>query len=130
MNSLNKVMLIGNLTRDPEVRQTPKGATVAEFGLATNRTYTTEAGEKQEEATFVDVVLWNRQAETAGEFLQKGRQVYVEGRLQLDSWQDKESGKMRQKLRVVGERMQFADAPPRGEDAGRSQRRGREPAMA
>ena len=107
MAALNKVMLIGNLTRDPELRMTPKGTPVVELGLAMNRYYTTDGGERREEATFVDVTLWGRDAENANNFLSKGRQVYVEGRLQFDQWQDKTSGQNRSKLRVVGERIQF-----------------------
>jgi single-strand DNA-binding protein len=107
MASLNKVMLIGNLTRDPDVRYTPKGTAVAELGIAVNRRYTAENGEKRDETTFVDVTLWGRTAELAGEYLKKGRPVYIEGRLQLDSWDDKQTGQKRSKLRVVGEEMQF-----------------------
>jgi single-strand DNA-binding protein len=111
MNNLNKVILIGNLTRDPEVRQTPKGTSVADLALAVSRRVPGEGGERREETTYVDVVLWNKQAELAGEFLHKGRAVYVEGRLQLESWEDRKTGEKRQKMRVVGERMEFADAP-------------------
>lgn len=107
MASVNKVILIGNLTRDPEVRYTPKGNAVAELGLAINRFFTQDNGEKREETTFVDVTLWGRQAELAQQYLQKGRPVYIEGRLQLDSWEDKQSGQKRSKLKVVGEVMQF-----------------------
>lgn len=107
MASLNKVMLIGNLTRDPEIRRTPKGTPVVELGLAMNRYYTSDGGERREEATFVDVTLWGRDAENANNYLAKGRQVYVEGRLQFDTWQDKQTGQNRSKLRVVGERIQF-----------------------
>ncbi len=107
MASLNKVMIIGNLTRDPEIRYTPKGTAVAEIGVAVNRRYTADNGEKREETTFVDVTLWGRTAELAGEYLKKGRSVYIEGRLQLDSWDDKQTGQKRSKLRVVCEEMQF-----------------------
>lgn len=107
MANVNKVILIGNLTRDPEVKYTPKGSAVAELGLAINRYYTTDGGEKREETTFVDVTLWGRQAELAKEYLTKGRPVYIEGRLQLDTWEDKTSGQKRSKLRVVGDTMQF-----------------------
>ena len=110
MNSINRVTLIGNLTRDPEVRQTSKGKSVTDLGVALNRTYTTDSGEQTEEVTYVDVVLWGRQAETAGNFLHKGRRIYIEGRLQLDSWQDRETGKPRQRLRVVGENVLFLDS--------------------
>ncbi len=118
MGSFNRVILMGNVTRDPEVRYTPKGSAVTEVGLAVNRQYTTEGGEKREETTFVDVTLWGRTAEIAGEFLKKGRPVLFEGRLQLDSWEDKQSGQKRSKLRVVGETMQLlggrGDAPATG----------------
>ena len=107
MPNLNKVMLIGNLTRDPEVKFTPKGTAIAELGLAINRTWKNESGEKQEETTFVDVTLWGRQAEIAKEYLTKGRPVYIEGRLQLDSWDDKQTGQKRTKLKVTGEQMQL-----------------------
>ena len=115
MASFNKVILIGNLTRDPEVRYTPKGTAVAEIGLAVNRVYTTDAGEKREEATFVDVTLWGRTAEIAGEYLKKGRPVFIEGRLQMDTWDDKQTGQKRSKLRVIGETMQLLGSrPPAG----------------
>lgn len=118
MASVNKVMLIGNLTRDPEVRYTPKGSAVADIGLAINRYFTMENGEKREETTFVDVVLWGRQAELAQQYLSKGRPVYIEGRLQLDSWEDKNTGQKRSKLRVVGENMQFLGSPKDGGGGG------------
>ncbi len=107
MANFNKVMLMGNLTRDPEVRYTPKGTAVAEIGLAINRFFSGENGEKREETTFVDVTLWGRTAEIAGEYLKKGRPVFIEGRLQLDTWDDKTSGQKRSKLKVVGEGMQL-----------------------
>src|SRR5215217_7238771 len=100
MASLNKVMLIGNLTRDPEIKYTPKGTAVAEVGLAVNRVWSTEQGEKREETTFVDVELWGRTAELAGEYLKKGSPVFIEGRLKLDTWEDKQSGQKRSKMRV------------------------------
>ncbi len=107
MANLNRVLLIGNLTRDPEVRYTPKGTAVADIGVAVNRVYSGEDGEKKEEVTFVDVTLWGRQAEVAQEYLKKGRQVFIEGRLQLDSWDDKQTGQKRSRLRVVAENMQM-----------------------
>ncbi len=107
MANLNKVMLIGNCTRDPEVKYTPKGTAVAQVGLAVNRTWSNDAGEKQEETTFVDVELWGRQAEVAGEYLKKGRPVFIEGRLKLDSWDDKATGQKRTKMKVVGEMIQL-----------------------
>ena len=107
MANLNRVLLIGTLTRDPEVRYTPKGTAVAEIGLAVNRVYSAEDGERKEETTFVDVTLWARQAEVAGQYLKKGRPVFIEGRLQLDSWEDKQTGQKRSRLRVVGENLQL-----------------------
>ncbi len=112
MASFNKVILLGNLTRDPEVRYTPKGSAVCDIGLAVNRAYTLDNGEKREEVTFVDVVLWARLAEIAGEYLKKGRPVFIEGRLQLDTWDDKQSGQKRSKLRVIGETMQLLGSRP------------------
>ena len=112
MASFNKVILLGNLTRDPEVRYTPKGSAVCDLGLAVNRVYTLDNGEKREEVTFVDVVLWARLAEIAGEYLKKGRPVFIEGRLQLDTWDDKTSGQKRSKLRVIGETMQLLGSRP------------------
>ena len=107
MANLNKVMLIGNLTRDPELRHTPKGTAVAEISLAINRIWNNDQGQKQEETTFVEVTLWGRQAELAQQYLTKGRPVYIEGRLSLDTWDDKETGKKRSKLKVIGETLQF-----------------------
>ncbi|MDQ6913008.1 MAG: single-stranded DNA-binding protein [Verrucomicrobiota bacterium] len=112
MASFNKVILMGNLTRDPEVRYTPKGSAVTDIGLAVNRVYSTEGGEKREEVTFVDITLWGRTAEIAGEYLKKGRPVLIEGRLQLDSWDDKQSGQKRSKLKVIGETMQLLGGKP------------------
>lgn len=120
MASFNKVILLGNLTRDPEVRYTPKGSAVCDLGLAVNRTYTLDNGEKREEVTFVDVVLWARLAEIAGEYLKKGRPVFIEGRLQLDTWDDKQSGQKRSKLRVIGETMQLLGSRPGGAAGGES----------
>ena len=107
MAGVNKVILIGNCTRDPEVRYTPKGTAVADIGLAMNRYFSSDGGERREETTFVDVTLWGRQAEVAGEYLKKGRPVYIEGRLQMDSWDDKNTGQKRTKLKIVGEQMQL-----------------------
>lgn len=107
MANLNRVLLIGNLTRDPDVKYTPKGTAVAKLGLAVNRSYTNDAGEKIEEATFVDVELWGRTAEIAGEYLRKGRQCFIEGRLRLDQWEDKTNGQKRSRMVVVGETLQL-----------------------
>ncbi len=112
MANLNKVMLIGNLTRDPELRHTPKGTAVSEICLAINRNWTNDQGQKQEETTFVEVTLWGRQAEVVQQYVTKGSPIYIEGRLQLDSWDDKETGKKRSKLRVIGENFQFLSGKP------------------
>ena len=119
MANLNKVMLIGNVTRDPEIRYTPKGTALVELGIAVNRRYTADNGEKREETTFVDVTFWGRTAEIASEYLRKGRSVYVEGRLQLDSWDDKQTGQKRSKLRVVGEEMQMLGSREGGGGGGK-----------
>lgn len=116
MANLNKVMIIGNLTRDPEIKYTPKGSAIADVALAINRNYTTDSGEKREETTYVDVVLYGRLAEIAGEYLKKGRPVYIEGRLKLDTWDDKATGQKRSKMRVVGEGLQLLG----GRDSGGS----------
>ena len=118
MASFNKVLLLGNLTRDPEVRYTPKGSAVADLGIAVNRQYTLENGEKREEVTFVDVTFWGRTAEVAGEYLKKGRPVFIEGRLQLDTWDDKQSGQKRSKLKVIGETMQMLGSRGGAADSG------------
>ena len=118
MASFNKVILLGNLTRDPEVRYTPKGSAVCDLGIAINRQYTLDSGEKREEVTYVDVVLWSRLAEIAGEYLKKGRPVFIEGRLQLDTWDDKQTGQKRSKMRVIGETMQLLGGRPPGAGGG------------
>lgn len=118
MANLNKVMLIGNLTRDPEVKYTPKGTAIAEIGLAVNRVYTTPQGEKKEEVTFIDVELWERLAELAGQYLKKGRPVFIEGRLRMDTWDDKQTGQKRSKLKVRGEVMQFLGSRGDGDGSG------------
>jgi single-strand DNA-binding protein len=115
MANLNRVLLIGNLTRDPDLRYTPKGTAVTEIGIAVNRVYTAEDGERKEETTFVDVTLWARLAEIAGQYLKKGRPVFIEGRLQLDTWDDKQTGQKRSKLRVVAENIQLLGTRQEGE---------------
>ena len=120
MASFNKVVLVGNLTRDPEVRYTAGGTAVTEIGLAINRTWKGNDGQKNEEVTFVDVTLWGRTAEIAGEYLSKGRPALIEGRLQLDQWEDRETGQKRQKLKVVGESLQLLGS--RSDGAGGSGR--------
>ena len=106
MASYNRVILLGNLTRDPELRYIPSGTAVAEIGLAVNDRKKNASGEWVEETTFVDVTLWARTAEVASEYLSKGSPVLIEGRLKFDSWENNE-GQKRSKLRVVGERMQM-----------------------
>lgn len=120
MASVNKVMLMGNLTRDPEVKYTPKGSAVADLGLAMNRHFSDNGGEKREEVTFVDITLWGRVAEIAEKYCQKGDPLFVEGRLQLDQWEDKETGQSRQKLKVVGENIQLISNKGRGDNAGQA----------
>ena len=106
MASLNKVLLIGNLTRPPELRYTPSGTAVADLRLAVNRNYTTQSGEKREEACFLTVVVWGKQAESCGEYLDKGSQIFVEGRLHTRDWEGKD-GQKRTVTEVVAERVQF-----------------------
>jgi single-strand DNA-binding protein len=123
MANLNRVFLIGNCTRDPEMRHTPKGTAVAELGLAINRVIpaSEEGGERREEVTFVDVTIWGRQAEVAQQYLTKGKGVFIEGRLQLDTWDDKQSGQKRSKMRVVCENLQLlGSGPGRQENAAES----------
>jgi len=106
--SYNKVVIIGNLTRDPQVKATTKGAAVCELGLAVNTTwFDKQSNTKKEETTFVDVVLWGRLAQLAGEYLTKGKPVLIDGRLKTESWDDKQTRQKRSKLIVVAETMQF-----------------------
>lgn len=108
MANLNKVMIIGNLVADPEVRTTPRGNTVTELRLAVNRMSSgPNDGERREETTFLDVTCWGRTAEIAGQYLAKGRPVFIEGRLQQDTWEDKQTGQRRSKIRIVAENMQL-----------------------
>lgn len=111
MSSLNKVILIGRLTRDPVVRHTSKGTPCADFSLAINRSYKSETGEKREETTFVDITLWGKTAELAEKYLSKGNLTCVEGRLKMDNWTDKASGQARSKLGVVGDNITFLESP-------------------
>lgn len=116
MANYNKVILVGNLTRDPELRYTPKGTAVAKLGLAVNRSWKSESGEQKEEVTFVDIDAFGRQAETIGQYMKKGRPIMIEGRLRLDSWEDKQTGQKRNKLGVVLESFQFLDSGGRGSE--------------
>src|SRR5688572_6388876 len=110
MANFNKVILAGNLTRDPELRYTPKGTAVAKIGLAINRTWRTETGEQKEEATFVDVDAFGKTAETIGQYFKKGRPILIEGRLRYETWEDKQTNQKRSKLGVVTETFQFMDS--------------------
>lgn len=117
MASFNRVILVGNLTRDPQVKYTTGGTAVTEIGLAVSRQwFDKQSNSRKEETTFVDVTLWGRTAEVAGEYLAKGRPVLIEGRLQLDTWDDRESGQKRSKLRVIGENMTMLGS--RGDSGG------------
>jgi len=128
MSSYNRVTLIGNLTRDPELKKTKSGRSVSDIGLAMNRNWVTEGGEKKEEVTFVDVTVWGKTAENAVQYLSKGRSVLVEGRLQLDNWVDPQSGQNRSKLRVVAESLQFLGSNAAPDSSGRETSHGRQAA--
>lgn len=124
--NLNKAMLIGNLTRDPEVRTTPTGQTVCSFGLATNRRWTDKSGQRQEQAEFHNIVAWGKLAEICGQYLVKGKQVYIEGRLQTRKWQGAD-GVDKQRTEIVADTMQMLgrasdspaarSAPPRAAES-------------
>ncbi len=116
MANFNKVIIAGNLTRDPELRYTPKGTAVAKLGMAINRTWKSESGENKEEVTFVDVEAWGRQAEVIAQYMRKGRPLLVDGRLKLDTWEDKNTHQKVSKLKVVLESFSFIDS--KGPDAG------------
>jgi single-strand DNA-binding protein len=113
MASLNKVFLMGNLTRDPELRYTPGGASVCTFGLAVNRRFKTKQGDNRDETLFVDVTAWAKQAELCSQYLSKGRPVFVEGRLRLESWTGND-GQKRSKMGVVAQNIQFLGGPGGG----------------
>jgi single-strand DNA-binding protein len=118
MASFNKVILVGNLTRDPELRYTPKGMAIAKIGLAVNRVWRNEAGETKEEVTFVDVDVFGRTAENVGQYMRKGRPILIEGRLRLDQWDDRQTGQKRSKLGVVAETVQFLGSPTGASNVG------------
>lgn len=107
MPSLNKVLLMGNLTRDPELRVTPKGTPICQFSLAINRQFKMESGETREEVIYVDVEAWGKQGETISKYVTKGRPLFVEGRLRLDQWEDKNTKEKRSRMKVVLENFQF-----------------------
>ena len=116
--NFNKVILAGNLTRDPELRYTPKGLAIAKIGLAINRKWRNEAGEMKDETTFVDVDAFGKTAETIGQYLKKGRPILIEGRLRYETWDDKTTGAKRSKLGVVMDSFQFIDSGNRGDNEG------------
>ena len=107
MANFNKVFLMGNLTRDPEMRVTPKGTAICQFGLAISRSWKDESGQTREETAFVDIEAWGKQGEVISKYCTKGRPLFVEGRLKFDQWEDKTSGQKRSKLTVVLENFQF-----------------------
>lgn len=127
MASFNKTILIGNLTRDPELKYTPKGTAVCKFGIAVNRVWTNEAGEKKEEVTFIDIDAFGRTAENIGQYMRKGRPIMIEGRLKLDQWEDKQTGAKRSKMGVVAETVQFLGSAPGTEGGGASAQSPRPP---
>lgn len=132
MASFNKVILAGNLTRDPELRYTPKGMAVAKLGLAVNRTWKSESGEMKEEVSFIDIEAWGRQAEVIAQYMRKGRPLLIEGRLKLDTWEDKNTHQKQSKLKVVLESFSFIDSkgPDGGSSGGEAPRRAPAPAGA
>lgn len=113
MASLNKVLLIGNLTQDPELRRIPSGTAVSTLRLAVSESFQNKSGERVERTVFLDVDVWDRQAETCQQYLSKGSPVFVEGRLQMDQWDDKETGQKRSRLKVRADRVQFLSGPRR-----------------
>lgn len=119
MASLNKLHLIGNITKDPELRYLPKGTAVCKVGLAINRTWKSESGEKKEEVTFVDIDIFGKTAENVAQYCRKGKSIYVEGRLKLDTWE--KDGKNHQKLGVIADSVQFLSGKGEGDSAARAE---------
>lgn len=115
-SSVNKVILIGRLGKDPEIRSTPQGTTVAKFTLATDERFTDRSGEKQERTEWHNIVAWSKLAEICGQYLKKGKLVYIEGSLRTDSWEDKESGQKRYRTEIVAQNMQMLDR--KGDEGG------------
>ncbi len=115
MASYNKVLLMGNLTRDPQLRYTPSQMAVCDFGIAVNEKFTTKAGEKREDVAFIDITAWGKTAELINQYFQKGKPIFIEGRLKYDTWEDKQGGGKRHKLTVTMENFQFVGG---GRDAG------------
>ncbi len=127
MANLNKVFLIGNLTRDPQLRYTPSGAAVADLGMAVNRKFKGQDGSWKDDVCYVNLTAWGKTAENAAEYLSKGRSVFVEGRLKFDQWDDKQSGQKRSKLSVVVESLQFLGSRGDGVKGGQGGRSGAPP---
>ncbi len=117
----NKVLLMGNLTRDPDLRGTPNGQTVCEFGIAVNRTVKSADGQEREETCFVDIVVWGKQAPVCRKYLAKGRSVFVEGRLTLDQWEDRNTGERRSRLRVIAEKILFVGGGRQNDGGGNTE---------
>ncbi|MEW4571106.1 single-stranded DNA-binding protein [Tautonia sp. JC769] len=120
MADFNKVFLIGRLTHDPELRYTPSGAPVSDLRLATSRVYNTKDGDRREETLYIDITVWNRQAENCCQYLKKGSQIHVDGFLKMDSWEDRNSGERRTKIKVEADRVQFLDSRRGSDDSGGS----------
>lgn len=118
MANFNQVILIGNITRDPELRVTPKGTSICQFGIAVNRQYKDESGQTREDVSFFDVEAWGKQGEVIAKYLAKGRQIFVQGRLKQDSWDDKTTGSKRTKIKVVLENFQFIGSREGGAPGG------------
>src|ERR1700691_5835836 len=118
MSSFNKVMLMGNLTRDPQLKYLPSQTAVAEFGIACNRKFRTATGEDREEVMFVDVAAFGKTGEIINQYFTKGKPIFIEGRLKLDQWEDKQGGGKRSKLTVVAENFQFIGGRDGGGGAG------------
>lgn len=121
MLEINKIIAIGNLGKDPEVTQTPNGTSVAKFSLAINRSWKNQQGDYDQATTWVDVTVWGKTAEFCGQYLQKGARIYIEGRLDMDKWQDKETGANRQKVYITADRIQFAESKQDNENQNQNQ---------
>jgi len=128
MADLNRVFLMGRLTFDPELRYTPSGSAVTDLRMATSRTWTSKEGDRKEETLYIDVTVWDRQAETCCQYLKKGSGIHVEGSLKMDSWDDKTTGEKRSKIKVQAERVQFLDR--RGDAGGGGSEEGQAPPAA
>jgi single-strand DNA-binding protein len=120
----NKVTVAGTLTRDPEIKYTPKGLAIAEIGMAINHVYHTDAGEKREEVTFVDITCFGKTAEVIGKHSKKGHCILIDGHLRLESWDDKQSGQKRSKLKIIGDHMSFVSRPARDKGEGEGEEPG------